>query len=101
MSKTCHFHLLYYVHAKNLLLIGPSSGGGGTSGGGKSTVFHGSANSIANIYLQEAVAVDVVAAAAAERTKDVFLLILQFRLINTKLWIEFCRAQNACIFQSR
>lgn len=64
-------------------------------------VLHRSANSIANIYLQEAVAVDVVAAAAAERTKDPFFLILQFRLINTELWIEFCRAQNACIFQSR
>lgn len=35
-------------------------------------VLHGSANSIANIYLQEAVAVDVVVAAAAERTKDSF-----------------------------
>lgn len=35
-------------------------------------VLHRSANSIANIYLQEAVAVDVVAAAAAERTKDSF-----------------------------
>lgn len=35
-------------------------------------VLHGSANSIANTYLQEAVAVDVVAAAAAERTKDSF-----------------------------
>lgn len=56
------------------------------------TVLHGSANSIANTYLQEAVAVDVVAAAAAERTKDSFFLILQFRLINTELWIEFCRA---------
>lgn len=64
-------------------------------------VLHGSANSIANIYLQEVVAVDVVAAAAAERAKDsFFFLILQFRLINTELWIEFCRAQNACIFQS-
>lgn len=65
-----------------------------------STVLHGFANSIANTYLQEAVAVDVVVAAAAERTKDSFSLILQFRLINTELWIEFCRAQNACIFQS-
>lgn len=56
-------------------------------------VLHRSANLIANIYLQEAVAVDVVAAAAAERTKDSFFsLILQFRLINTELWIEFCRA---------
>lgn len=35
-------------------------------------VLHGSANLIANIYLQEAVAVDVVVAAAAERTKDAF-----------------------------
>lgn len=35
-------------------------------------VLHGSANLIANIYLQEAVAVDVVVAAAAERTKDPF-----------------------------
>lgn len=67
-----------------------------------STVLHGSANLIANNHLQEAVAVDVVVAAAAERTKDSFFsLILQFRLINTELWIEFCRAQNACIFQSR
>lgn len=56
-------------------------------------VLHRSANSIANIHLQEAVAVDVVVAAAAERTKDSFFsLILQFRLINTELWIEFCRA---------
>lgn len=72
VSKTCHFHLLYYAHAKKTTLIGPSSGGGGTSGGGMSTVLHGSVNSIANIYLQEAVAVDVVVAAAAERTKDSF-----------------------------
>lgn len=59
-----------------------------------STVLHGSVNSIANIHLQEAVAVDVVVAAAAERTKSsfFFLSILQFRLINTELWIEFCRA---------
>lgn len=35
-------------------------------------VLHRSANSIANIYLQEAVAVDVVVAAAAERKKDSF-----------------------------
>lgn len=35
-------------------------------------VLHGFANSIANVYLQEAVAVDVVVAAAAERTKDSF-----------------------------
>lgn len=35
-------------------------------------VLHGSANLIANTYLQEAVAVDVVVAAAAERTKDSF-----------------------------
>lgn len=65
-------------------------------------VLHPSANLIANTYLQEAVAVDVVVAAAAERTKDsFFFLILQFRLINTELWIEFCRAQNACISQRR
>lgn len=37
-----------------------------------SNVLHGFANSIANIYLQEAVAVDVVVAAAAERTKTPF-----------------------------
>lgn len=35
-------------------------------------VLHRSANSIANNHLQEAVAVDVVVAAAAERTKDSF-----------------------------
>lgn len=59
-----------------------------------STVLHGSANLIANNHLQEAVAVDVVVAAAAERTKPslLFLSILQSRLINTELWIELCRA---------
>lgn len=36
------------------------------------SVLQASANLIANIHLQEAVAVDVVAAAAAERTKDSF-----------------------------
>lgn len=35
-------------------------------------VLQASANLIANIHLQEAVAVDVVVAAAAERTKDSF-----------------------------